>query len=227
MLPSTAKQRVRGMRRPKRAVPQASAKKPGADCSEWRLLSEAYHYVLKQSPSPENAKIAINEQYRNGKLRLRCTLREHRARPKLELPNGESPPKPLVTPDYEISPTERFSSFDWERSYATRRDPISKSLFEYEGITVNWDEVLTHWPPVKAPPEAATPSARKSKPEELTRTQWLVVKILDAIEQQERIDTDMMRMDPLLDKIRPKLPSGTTVSERTLRTVRAWRRRNR
>jgi hypothetical protein len=134
------------MRRPKRTTPQAPT--PSADHSEWRLLSEVYHHVLKRSPSPETAKIAIKDKYQNGKLRLRCTLREHKARPGLQLTEGESPPpvEPVVTPDYEISPAERFDS-DWERSCATHRDPISKSLFQYDGITGNWHEVLIHWPP--------------------------------------------------------------------------------
>jgi hypothetical protein len=130
------------MRSPKPTTPQSATKKPSVDHSEWRLLSEVYHHVLRQSPSPEAAKIAINDKYRNGKLRLRCTLREHRARAK-----GETPSRVKPVSNYEISPTERFNSFDWERSYATRRDPISKSLFEYEGISVNWHEVMVHWPP--------------------------------------------------------------------------------
>ena len=139
------------MRRPKRTTSQASTKKSSADHSEWRLLSEVYHHVLRQSPSPEAAKIAINDKYRNGKLRLRCTLREHRA-----LAKGESPSPVETVPNFEISPTERFNSFDWERSYATRRDPISKSLFEYEGITVNWHEVLIHWPPEPSVPDSTS-----------------------------------------------------------------------
>jgi hypothetical protein len=212
----------------KQTTPQSATKNPGADHSEWRLLSEVYHHVLKRSPSPEAAKIAINDEYRSGKLRLRCTLREHKARPELQLTEGESPPpiEPVVTPDYEISPTEHFDSFDWERSYARRRDPISKALFEYVNIVANRDDLL-RWPTVKASYGAAIPSTRDLKLEELTRTQRHIVKVLDTIEQQEHIDTDIMRVGALLDKIRPKLPSGTTVSERTLRTVRAWRRQNR
>jgi hypothetical protein len=52
--------------------------------SEWVLLSEVYHHVLAQSPSPESAKMTISTAIRNGRLRVRADLREHKAQPQLE-----------------------------------------------------------------------------------------------------------------------------------------------
>src|SRR5215831_13260460 len=72
-----------------------------AASAEWVLLSVIYHYVLARSPSPEAAKIAISEARRNGQLRLRAELREHKARPHLRLEPGKLPPKvrPKRKPD--------------------------------------------------------------------------------------------------------------------------------
>ena len=115
---------------------------------EWILLAQAYHHVLAQSPSPEAAKIAIATASKNRKLRIRATLRERKAQPGLRLAPGETPPAaPVVTtPDYSIPPDTVFARFDWERSYATRRDPATRSLFEYVDIRVHRDDVLELWP---------------------------------------------------------------------------------
>lgn len=116
--------------------------------AEWILLAQAYHHVLAQSPSPEAAKIAIATARKNGKLRMRATLRELKAQPGLRRAPGETPPAaPVVTtPDYGIPPDTVFAWFDWERSYATRRDPVTRSLFEYVDIVVHRDDVLDLWP---------------------------------------------------------------------------------
>ena len=53
-----------------------------SESAEWVLLSEVYHHVLAQSPSPESAKMAISTARKNGRLRLRAELREHKARPR-------------------------------------------------------------------------------------------------------------------------------------------------
>ena len=51
-------------------------------------LAQIYHHVLRQSPSPEAAKIAIFE----AGLHLWGERREHKARPDLKLKSGEKPP---------------------------------------------------------------------------------------------------------------------------------------
>ena len=118
--------------------------------AEWVLLSELYHHVVAQSPSPESAKMAISAAHKNGQLRMRGELRELKARPGLRIAPGERPPEaapPAVTSDYAVSPDTRFCHFDWERSYAARRDAITRSLFEYVGLVVHRDDALALWPP--------------------------------------------------------------------------------
>ena len=93
-----------------------------AASAEWILLSVIYHYVLARSPSPEAAKLAISEARRNGQLRLRAELREHKARPHLRLEPGKLPPKirPKRKPDQPILASDNFSS--WEGLGALLRD---------------------------------------------------------------------------------------------------------
>lgn len=88
------------------------------------MLSVIYHYVLTQSSSPEAAKIAVLTARANGKLRLRAEVREHVARPNLKLKCGERPPEiqPKCEPDQPILASGKLRHWDWERSYATRRD---------------------------------------------------------------------------------------------------------
>jgi hypothetical protein len=119
--------------------------------AEWMLLGQVYHHVLSQSPSPEFAKIEIAAARRNGQLRLRAELREHRARPGLRLAPGQKPPQhpPVVTSDYVIPSDTQFDSFDWERSRATRQDSTTKSLFEYVDIVLHRDDILARWPPAE------------------------------------------------------------------------------
>jgi hypothetical protein len=90
--------------------------------AEWVLLSIVYHYVLAKSPSPEFAKITISKARKNGQLRLRAEVREHEARPDLRLSPGEQPPEiqPKRKPDEPILASDKFSTWDWERSYADR-----------------------------------------------------------------------------------------------------------
>jgi hypothetical protein len=119
-----------------------------AGSSEWVLLSEIYHHVLKQSPSTERAKIEILSARRTGRLRLRAEqTREHVARPDLRLEPGKEPPKwePATALDQPI-PDRNYRIWDWERSYATRREPATKSLFEYVNIVGHRDDVLALWP---------------------------------------------------------------------------------
>ncbi len=61
--------------------------------AEWMLLSAVYHRVLAQSLSPEAAKIAISTARKNGQLRMRATVHEHKAQPDLRLAPGEQPPQ--------------------------------------------------------------------------------------------------------------------------------------
>jgi hypothetical protein len=111
---------------------------------EWVLLGEIYHHVLKRSPSPERAKIDISSR----KLPLRAEMREHRARPTLRLKPGEQPPAetPTITLDQPVPDGSHCLTWNWERSCATRRDAITKSLFEYVDIVGRRDDVLDTWP---------------------------------------------------------------------------------
>jgi hypothetical protein len=112
---------------------------------EWVLLNAVYHHVLAQSASPEAAKIDIATARQNGRLRLRCTLREYKALPNLRLSPGERPPQPdpTVTAHYPIPPDTRFATFDWERSRAfSPNDPVTRSLYEYLDIIAHRDDVL-------------------------------------------------------------------------------------
>ena len=106
-------------------------------------LAQIYHHVLRQSPSPEAAKIAIFE----AGLHLWGERREHKARPDLKLKSGEKPPSvdPEITPDC-LLPTVQYESWDWERSRASWTDRNTHSLFEYVGIHGLVDEVLKLWP---------------------------------------------------------------------------------
>jgi hypothetical protein len=143
---------------------------------DWVLLSVVYHYVLAQRPSPEAAKIAISRARRNGQLRLRAEVREHEARPDLTLSAGERPPQiqPKRAPDQPILAGDEFGTWDWERSYATRRDATTKSLFEYVDIVANRDDVLGLWPSAELTVTAATPETAMTKPEDVSGLVWAV-----------------------------------------------------
>jgi hypothetical protein len=135
---------------------------------DWVLLSVVYHYVLGQSLSPEAAKIAISTARRNGQLRLRAEVREHEARPDLTLSPGERPPQiqPKRKPDHPILAGDEFGTWDWERSYATRRDATTKSLFEYVDIVANREDVLGLWPSAELTVKTATAETAMTKPED-------------------------------------------------------------
>jgi hypothetical protein len=47
--------------------------------NDWSL-ADIYHHVLKQSPSPEAAKIAISEARTNGRLPLYCERFERKVK---------------------------------------------------------------------------------------------------------------------------------------------------
>jgi hypothetical protein len=136
--------------------------------AEWVLLSVVYHYVLAQSPSPEAAKITISTAWRNGQLRLRAEVREHEASPDLSLSPGEQPPEiqPKRKSDQPILASDEFDTWDWERSYATRRDQTTKSLFEYMDIVASRDDVLGLWAPAEMTVTTETPETAMTKPDE-------------------------------------------------------------
>jgi hypothetical protein len=124
------------------------------DSPEWVLLNVIYHHVLKQSPSTERAKIEIASARRNGQLRLRAEqTREHVARPGLQ--PGEEPPRvePTTAFDQPV-PDGNYLTWDLERSYATRRESTTKSIFEYVNIVGHRDDVLALWPPKTEAPVA-------------------------------------------------------------------------
>jgi hypothetical protein len=195
--------------------------------AEWVLLSVIYHYVLAQSPSPEAAKITISDAWRHGQLRLRAELREHEARPHLRLSPGEQPPQiqPKRKPDQPILASDNFSTWDWERSYATRRDAITKSLFEYVEIVGNRDDVLKFWPPAETtvtPERPETAETTIAKPVGISPLVWVVVLTLDNIEKQTPTGLAGFNQEQLTEMVSKKLPRR--VSKRTLQKAVAMRR---
>src|SRR3984893_7145240 len=116
--------------------------------AEWVLLSAIYHHVLASSPSPERAKIDIGAAGKDGRLRLRADVHEHRARPDLQLRPGEPPPKiePIITTEQPLPRDSFFVPWDWERNRPFRKDAATKSLFEYVNIVGHRDDALALWP---------------------------------------------------------------------------------
>ena len=186
--------------------------------AEWVLLSVIYHYVLAQSPSPESAKITISTARRNGQLRLRAEVREHEARPDLTLSPGEQPPEiqPKRKPDQPILASDKFSTWDWERSYALRRDATTKSLFEYMDLVGNRDDVLKLWPPAETTVTTETLKTAKTavaKPVDVSRLVWAVVLTLDEIEKQTPTGLAGFTQKHLTEMVSTRL---RRVSQRTL-----------
>jgi hypothetical protein len=64
-----------------------------------------------------------------------------------------------------------FLHWDWERSYATSRNPESKSLFEWAGIYGNADEIVRLWPK-KADKADVKPRERPGPP---TTHKWFAI----------------------------------------------------
>ena len=119
-----------------------------AESPEWVLLSAIYHHVLEQSPSTERAKIEIASARKSGQLRLRAKQTHvHAADPKVRLKAGEQPPnvEPTTAFDQPV-PDGNYLTWDLERSYATRRESTTKSIFEYVNIVGHRDDVLALWP---------------------------------------------------------------------------------
>jgi hypothetical protein len=151
--------------------------------AEWVPLSTIYHYVLAKSPSPEAAKIAISMARKSGELRLHAEVREHEAKPGLQLRPGEQPPmaQPKRAVNRPILASDEFSRWDWERSCATMRDSNTKSLFQYVSIVGNRDNVLQLWPPRGSLVETTMPMA---KPVGVSGLVWAVVLTLEGIEKE-------------------------------------------
>jgi hypothetical protein len=196
--------------------------------AEWVLLSVIYHYVLAQSPSPEFAKITISGARRNGQLRLRAEVREHEARPYLRLSPGEQPPEipPKRKPGQPILTSDKFSTWDWERSYAIRRDATAKSLFEYIEIVGNRDDVLKLWPQAEMTVTAERPKMADTagaKPVDVSRLVWAVVLTLDDIEQQSSTGLAGFTQKQLTETVSAMLPRH--ISPRTLQKAVAVRRK--
>jgi hypothetical protein len=196
--------------------------------AEWVLLSVVYHYVLAQSPTPESAKIAISTARKNGHLRLRAEVRVHGVRPSLILSPGEQPPQipPKRKPDQPIFASNNFTTWDWERSYATRRDATTRSIFEYMEIVASRDDVLKLWPLA----ETGTTNERSNmsdttlaKPVEVTPVVWAVVQTLDDIEKQNPTGLASFTQEQLTAAVRARVPRGA--SKRTLQRAMAVRRK--
>ena len=227
------------------------------------LLSAVYHHVLAQSPSPKAAEIAILAARKNGQLRWRCTLRELKAQPGLQLAPGEElPPAPtVITLDYVIPRDTAFrhsiSGFgpDWERSSAHSRDSDTRSLFEYDGIVVNRDEVLARWPPpLPRAPEIGTPPPPEEpgeqgprqpeatpprfvlperKPQHISDLAWAAARALVAIRNEHAAVYSLLNQGQLVDLVNARLrsmlpelaPELAQIEKRTLQTAVAELRR--
>jgi hypothetical protein len=170
---------------------------------------------------------------------MRCELREHKARPDLQLALGEKlpPNPPVITPDYSIPPDAIFCHWDWERSYANRRDPETKSLFEYINIAIHRDDELACWPEVIAtvdPPQAELPnsspmSEELQRPENVSPRVWLAVLAIDEVERQEHIHSTDISQPDLLARARRQMPERSPgkripLGMRTLQFAEAYRR---
>ena len=187
------------------------------------LLRDIYHYVLTRSPSPEAAKLSINNARKNGQLRLRARLHEHQARPGLMLSPGEQPPpvEPKCMPDQVILPDDKFSTWDWERSHAFRRDAATKSLFEYIEIVGNRDDVLQLWPGEEGTTNPIRGKAL-TRPSDVPKLVWAVVLVLEDLEKQNRARLIGLTREQLAEKVGAEL--SRTVSVRTLQKAIAVRR---
>jgi hypothetical protein len=194
-----------------------------AGSGEWVLLSLVYHHVLAGSPSPEAAKKAVLMARANGQLRLRAEMSEHRARPNLTLEPGKRPRKlqPKCKPDQPILARHKLRHIDWERSYATRRDATTKSLFVCENIVGNRDDVLRPWPPAKMTVRAEIPETAVAKPGDVSRLVWAVIRLLDDIDKETPTGSAGLTQEQLTKKVSAKLTRS--VSVRTLQKAVAFR----
>jgi hypothetical protein len=196
-----------------------------AGSAEWILLSVVYHYVLTQSPSPEAAKITVLTARANGQLRLRADVSEHKARPNLKLKPGKQPPEiqPKCEPDQPILASYKLRHIDWERSYATRRDETTKSLFQCENIVGNRDDVLRLWPPAEMTVRAEIPETAVAKPGDVSDLIWAVVQTLNDMEKQTPTGLAGLTQKQLTKSVSDKL--SRQVSQRTLQKAVAVRRK--
>jgi hypothetical protein len=190
--------------------------------AEWVPLSTIYHYVLAKSPSPEAAKIAISRARKNGELRLHAEVREHEAKPGLQLRPGEQPPmaQPKRALNRPILASDEFSRWDWERSCATMRDSNSKSLFQYVSIVGNRDDVLQLWPPRDRIVETTMPMA---KPVGVSGLVWAVVLTIEGIEKELPTGLAGLTQEMLTKKVSEKL--SRKISLRTLQKAVTFRQK--
>jgi hypothetical protein len=195
-----------------------------AGSAEWILLSVIYHYVLAQRPSPEAAKVAVSGARKNGQLRLRAAVREHVAKPNLKLRPGEQPPEiqPKLESDQLIPASDKLRNWDWERSYATRIDATTRSLFQYANIVGNRDDVLRLWPPAETTVRTETPETAVARPVGVSPLVWAVVGLLDDIDKESPTGAAGLTQVQLTEKVRAKLSRG---SVRTLQKAMAFRRK--
>lgn len=147
--------------------------------------------------------------------------------PHLILEPGKLPPKirPKRKPDQPILASDNFSTWDWERSYATMRDASTKSLFEYMEIVGNRDDVLKLWPPAETtvrPERAEAAETAIAKPAGVSPLVWAVVVTLDNIEKETPTGLAGFTQNTLSEAVSARLPRK--VSLRTLQKAVAVRR---
>ena len=148
-----------------------------------------------------------------------------RLAPNLTLSPGEQPPEiqPKRESDQPILASDEFGTWDWERSYATRRDATTKSLFEYMDIVASRDDVLGLWPSAEMTVTTGTSETTMAKPDDVSGLVWAVVLTLDKIEKQTPTGLAGLTQEQLTQTVSAKLPRH--VSVRTLQKALALRRK--
>jgi hypothetical protein len=138
---------------------------------------------------------------------------------------SEQPPEvqPKCKPDQPILTSDKLRSWDWERSYATRRDETTRSLFEYANIVGNRDDVLRLRPPAEMTVRAEKPETVVAKPVGVSSLVWAVVLTLDEMESQSPAELASRTQKHLTRKVGEKLQRG--ISARTLQKAVAFRRK--
>jgi hypothetical protein len=126
-------------------------------------------------------------------------------------------------PDQLILASDSFSHWDWERSYAQRRDENTNSIFEYVNIVANRNDVLGLWPPAGMTADASRANTALHKPTDVSPLVWAVALTLDSMEKENATSLLALTQEQLAEKVSAKL--RRPVSRRTLQKSVAVRRK--
>jgi hypothetical protein len=149
-------------------------------------------------------------------------VREHKPIPG-RLNPGEQPAQifPKCDLDQPILAIDKFNKWNWERSYASRRNTTTNFLFEYVNIVGNRDDVLRLWP--RAEPTVDIPKVASVKPKDVSGLVWATVVTLDKLEKTAAAGLSGLTQKQLTERVGTEL--ARTVSERTLQKAVAYRRK--